>query len=597
MIPNPIKKRSSGKQEEIPLVQWDDARLLKSFVVSGNREALRVIIERYGAMVMTICKRATAQHADAEDAFQATFLILVQRAGKIRKQKSLAGWLFQVARRTAVRARQRQRNRRELTVFSDQEPISNQNLFAEIAQEFEAEQIDIVLAGLPEKYRDPLVMFHFQQMSVSEICEAMNSTQGSVEGLLKRGRSELKRRLQQAGITLSSFAIVTLLSQSQIQAGQSCSAGLIDQTVSALAESTKLTTTFPESIEQLAQQEWMPMLTKSAIAKSILITSAALSIAIMAGSAFVVGEPPKGESAINTQLRLEGNAPTSDASDDDIVTDDLTVNEKQATEENTAKKTAKKPTENRSDAWKEKFRQALKEETNFEFIETPLSDVTQLIGEQHGINIRLDTLALEEAGIPTDEPVNLIISGISLQSALNIMFENMPNEELDYILEDEVMKITTRAKADELLEVRFYPIPKGLRKSPYTMSRTGSNGALGLGMSSSTMETGSADIKDPQLIDFVMDMVDDFGSWKRDGGLGTIWIVGNSLAVRQTQRVHRKLEKFWNELEAQMAEETDATLVQPQSKYFPISGGGQDGSKDKKAKSDSAKQGGGGGFF
>ncbi len=187
MIPNLIKNRSSGEQEEIPLVLWDDARLLKAFVTSENNEALRMIIERYGPMVMTICKRATIQHVDAEDAFQATFLILVQRARKIRKQKSLAGWLFKVARRTAVRARQRQQNKRELTVLSDHEPISNQNLFAEIAQEFEAEQIDIVLAGLPEKYRDPLVMFHYQQMSVSEICEAMNSTQGSIEGLLKRG--------------------------------------------------------------------------------------------------------------------------------------------------------------------------------------------------------------------------------------------------------------------------------------------------------------------------------------------------------------------------------------------------------------------------
>ena len=570
MIPNLIKKRSSGEQEEIPLVMWDDTQLLKAFVASENSEALRVIIERYGPMVMTICQRATAQHVDAEDAFQATFLILVQRARKIRKHKSLAGWLFQVARRTAVRARQRQQNKRELTVLSDHEPISNQNLFAEIAQEFEAEQIDIVLAGLPEKYRDPLVMFHYQQMSVSEICEAMNSTQGSIEGLLKRGRSELKRRLQQAGITLSSFAIVTLLSQSQVQAGQICSAGLINQTLSALAGSAELTSTLPEAIEHLAQQEWMPMLTNSAIAKSTLITSAALSIAIIAGSTFVVGEPPQGESSINTQLTLGENEPSSDTPDGDFA-----LTDKQPANEKTTEKTAKKPITNRSDAWKETFRQALKEDTEFNFVDTPLSDAVQIIGEQHGMNILLDRLVLEEAGIPTDEPVNLAISDVSLESALKIMFENMPSEELVYILEDEVMKITTSTKADELLEVRFYPIPKGLSES--------------------------SDTKDPQLMDFVMDMIDEGDAWKRDGGLGTIWIVGNSLAVRQTQRIHREMEKFWSELEAQMEEEKSATLIQPKPKpapktnNTPDAGGGGFGGQGGGGQGGGGQGGGGGG--
>ena len=104
------------------------------------------------------------------------------------------------------------------------------------------------------------------------------------------------------------------------------------------------------------------------------------------------------------------------------------------------------------------IRKALQEDTEFNFVDTPLSDAVQIIGEQHGINIRLDTLVLEEAGVPTDEPVNLIISGITLKSALKIMLENMPNEELTWVVEDEVMKITTQTKADEITPTRVYPV-------------------------------------------------------------------------------------------------------------------------------------------
>ncbi len=104
------------------------------------------------------------------------------------------------------------------------------------------------------------------------------------------------------------------------------------------------------------------------------------------------------------------------------------------------------------------IREALQEDTEFNFVDTPLVDALQIIGEQHGINIRPDTLVLEEAGVPTDEPVNLIISGISLKSALKIMLENMPNEDLTWVVEDEVMKITTTTKADEITPTRVYPV-------------------------------------------------------------------------------------------------------------------------------------------
>ena len=106
-----------------------------------------------------------------------------------------------------------------------------------------------------------------------------------------------------------------------------------------------------------------------------------------------------------------------------------------------------------------RIRAALEEETELQFVDTPLIDALGIIGELHNINIRLDVVTLDDEGISTDEPVNIFISGIRLKSALKIMLEQTPTPvELTWIVEDEVMKITTVLKAEEATETRVYPV-------------------------------------------------------------------------------------------------------------------------------------------
>ena len=98
---------------------------------------------------------------------------------------------------------------------------------------------------------------------------------------------------------------------------------------------------------------------------------------------------------------------------------------------------------------------ALDDQTTINFADTPLTDVVEYLQRQHDIPIILDVIAIEEAGLLVDEPVNLVLSGVTLQSALKIMLSEF---ELTYVIEDEVMKITTVEVANEKLSTRVYPV-------------------------------------------------------------------------------------------------------------------------------------------
>ena len=131
----------------------------------------------------------------------------------------------------------------------------------------------------------------------------------------------------------------------------------------------------------------------------------------------------------------------------------------------------------------EKIRKALDSPTTVAFVDTQLKDALMFLKDQHGINVFIDDAALQEESISTDTPVNLTLSDIQLRSVLKLMLEHL---KLAYVIEDEVLKITTATKEKEKLVTRVYPV--GDLTIPI-----GSGGAIGGGVGSGlTGQLGNA---------------------------------------------------------------------------------------------------------
>src|SRR5262245_41014271 len=137
-----------------------DAKLLQRFVAGRDEGAFEVLVRRHGAMVLGVCRRLLRNEPDAEDAFQATFLVLAQKAASLRQGELVGNWLYGVAYRVAVRARTYAARRRAL-----QRPLPDVPA-AESSDEVSAQELRAVLdeelSRLPEKYRAPVVLCYLE---------------------------------------------------------------------------------------------------------------------------------------------------------------------------------------------------------------------------------------------------------------------------------------------------------------------------------------------------------------------------------------------------------------------------------------------------
>src|SRR5262249_12544344 len=160
--------------------------------------------------VWRVCRNILHDPHDAEDAFQATFLVFVRRAASVGRPHRLAGWLHGVAYRVAVRARanaaKRRRHEREAAAMSTptSTPASDSRELVPILEE--------EIARLPEKYRLPFVLCHLQGRTNEQAARDLGCPKGTVLSRLARGRERLRLRLTRRGITLSAALFASMLS-------------------------------------------------------------------------------------------------------------------------------------------------------------------------------------------------------------------------------------------------------------------------------------------------------------------------------------------------------------------------------------------------
>ena len=139
--------------------QASDAALLERFVAQRDESAFALLLKRHGPMVLRLARRLLGQEQDAEDIFQATFLLFARKAGLIRKRQSVSSWLYGVAYRLAGRAREQRAHRkaqeRRAATMHAAKPQST-------AWQDLQELLEDVLAQLPEKYRTPLILCYLE---------------------------------------------------------------------------------------------------------------------------------------------------------------------------------------------------------------------------------------------------------------------------------------------------------------------------------------------------------------------------------------------------------------------------------------------------
>ena len=199
-----------------PGCESDDAQLLGRYLGHRDEAAFTAIVRRYGAMVWGVCARRLGETPDAEDAFQATFLVLVRKAPSLRGPGSLGPWLYGVANRTALKAKgrnarqaARERTRTQDSGGEPREELNQESLWDELRPVLDEE-----LNRLPEKYRRPLLLCYLQGLSNEEAARALGCPQGTVFSRLSRARDLLRQRLARRGVGVTGAVLVTVLTGS-----------------------------------------------------------------------------------------------------------------------------------------------------------------------------------------------------------------------------------------------------------------------------------------------------------------------------------------------------------------------------------------------
>ncbi len=192
-----------------------DGQLLASFVATRDESAFAALMHRHGRMVFGVCRRVLGHIHDAEDAFQATFLVLARKASSLRNAEAVANWLYGVAFRTALEAKTRNARRRGREQSLDNVP----------PPEAPAEQprdwlvlLERAVSGLPERYRTPLVLCHLQGHSRQVAARQLGLPEGTLSSRLATARQLLAKRLARHRLALSMGVVLTALSDEAVTA-------------------------------------------------------------------------------------------------------------------------------------------------------------------------------------------------------------------------------------------------------------------------------------------------------------------------------------------------------------------------------------------
>jgi RNA polymerase sigma factor (sigma-70 family) len=294
-----------------------DRQLIERFAAARDEAAFSALVARHGPMVLGVCRQLLGNGHDAEDAFQAVFLVLARKAGSLRAPELLGNWLYGVALRAARNARRRlaRRCRTEAAGAASRPEARPAVEAGPLIEREQAEALHAEIDRLPGAFRAPLVLCYFEGLALDEAAHRLRWPVGTLRSRLARARDKLRRGLTRRGFAPSGTAIAALPAPRSARA--SVSSLLCDSTARAairFAARRAAGEALSASAAAIAQEVLRTML----FHKLRLAATSILLLAVVAGAAFPSlnavarsreGEPP-GEPIAQT-ARTEPRPPDS----------------------------------------------------------------------------------------------------------------------------------------------------------------------------------------------------------------------------------------------------------------------------------------------
>jgi RNA polymerase sigma factor (sigma-70 family) len=432
------------------LSEW---QLLERYLERRDETAFEALVTRHGPMVLGVCRRALGFSPDAEDAFQATFLILVRRARDLGPRDAIGPWLYGVARRVAARARTQASRRRRYEMAALEFPVLDRSGSPVAPDLFQV--LDQELSRLPAKYRSPLVLCYLEGRTHEEAARELQWPVGTVKGRLARARELLRSRLARRGFAptagvlgvLSSSDLRSILDRPLVEctveasvklaAGQSV-AQVVSRSITSLVEGV-LGTMF------LNRMKWAAL---AAVATGFAFTSAAVLGRQPGGGggprAKGAAQHQSGLDAMKASMKKAGRPTPAVGGGGEVAlagTDDGRANDPRS----------------------RKILQKLEEPVSMSFAnETPLDDVLKYIRqatttkEFPGIPIYADPVGLQEAERSLQSTIQIDLEGIPLRRTLQLILTQLG---LAYFVDDGILVITSAGSADDRLPPMHGPTP------------------------------------------------------------------------------------------------------------------------------------------
>ncbi len=443
----PIRRLFEGRSAA-SASEW---QLLRRYLEARDEVAFGAIVARHGPMVLGVCRRVLADPVDAEDAFQATFLVLARKGGTLGEGDPLGGWLHGVAYRVALRARASAARRRKLersatpSEFAPADDPARLDLPGVIDQE---------LARLPERYRAPLILCYLDGLTHEEAARQLGWPLGSVKGRLGRARDLLRGRLERRGVAPGALLVAEGLRPA-------VGARLVELATRA-AMAGHAAGTVPASVVSLAAGSLTTMLMNKLKALGMMALVLGGGAAVMAyqfggQGGPIVGNVPMGGGGVGGgagQPTFVAQGPPMGggmgAQPQGIAQDPpIRVSEWVAGWPDLTKPIEPDPkTKAILDALEEPLAMKFPQETPFEDVKKYIQEATKRASLPNGIPIYVDPVGLQEAKKTISSTIAIDLDEIPLKITLRLVLKQIG---LIYLVRDGLLTVTSEASDDPAL--------------------------------------------------------------------------------------------------------------------------------------------------